>query len=247
MAMILPFQALKLVLILLSIGKVASSASFTLRSQCTYTVWSGTLSGNGPVLGGGGSELPPGSSIRLTAPSGWSGRFWGRTGCSFNRTTGAGNCSTGDCGGLKCTGGGVPPVTLVEFTLAASPADKDFYDVSLVDGYNIGMGVRPTGGTGDCQEAGCREGLNRRCPPELRVVDSATGKVVGCKSACLAFGRPEFCCTGDHSTPQTCTPSNYSAIFKAACPTAYSYPYDDATSICTCSGTDYVITFCPTN
>lgn len=226
---------------------MASGAVFTLQNKCTYTVWPGTLSGNGAALGDGGFELPPGGSLQLTAPPGWSGRFWGRTDCSFDPATGAGKCMTGDCGGLRCPAGGIPPVTLVEFTLAASPADKDFYDVSLVDGYNIGMGVTTTGGNGDCQHAGCQEGLNARCPPELRLVDAATGKVVACKSACMAFNTPEFCCTGDHATPQTCPPTQYSAIFKAACPTAYSYAYDDATSTCTCSGTDYVITFCPSN
>jgi hypothetical protein len=41
------------------------------------------------------------------------------------------------------------------------------------------------------------------------------------------------------------------AIFKNACPTAYSFPYDDITSTFTCGGTSatnmpgYTITFCP--
>lgn len=227
-------------------GNVASGTVFTLENKCSYTVWPGTLSGNGAgALGDGGFELQPGGSVQLTARLGWSGRFWGRTDCSFDPASGSGKCATGDCGGLKCTGGGVPPVTLVEFTLANSATEKDFYDVSLVDGYNIGMGVRPTGGVGDCQYAGCHEDLNKYCPPELRVVDEPTGKVVACKSACTAFNKPEFCCTGDHATPDTCPPTQYSAVFKTVCPTAYSYAYDDATSTCTCSGTDYTITFCP--
>lgn len=134
-------------------------------------------------------------------------------------------------------------MTLVEFTIGASSSDKDFYDVSLVDGYNVGMGVKPIGGTGDCQYAGCVADLNERCPAELRVQEG--GSVVACKSACAAFNAPEFCCTGDHSTPQTCRPTQYSEIFKRACPTAYSYAYDDASSTRTCSGSDYLITFCP--
>ncbi|EMS65924.1 hypothetical protein TRIUR3_18424 [Triticum urartu] len=35
-------------------------------------------------------------------------------------------------------------------------------------------------------------------------------------------------------------------VFKAACPAAYSYAYDDASSTFTCSGAaTYHITFCP--
>ncbi|KAJ4824496.1 hypothetical protein Tsubulata_026562 [Turnera subulata] len=217
---------------------------FTLQNQCSSTVWPGTLSGNGAAtLGEGGFALTPGSSIQLQAPPGWSGRFWARTGCAFDQS-GAGKCVTGDCGGvLKCTGGGAPPVSLVEFTIATNPNEKDFYDVSLVDGYNVALGVKALGGSGDCQSAGCVTDLNVNCPTELRVVDS--GSVVACKSACAQFNTPEFCCTGDHNTPQTCSPTPYSEVFKNACPTAYSYAYDDASSTCTCSGSDYLITFCP--
>ncbi|KAL2973926.1 hypothetical protein AAZX31_14G074900 [Glycine max] len=234
-------------LLLFLLGNVANATVFTLENHCSYTVWPGTLSGNGvAILGGGGFALAPGSAVRLIAPAGWSGRFWARTGCSFDGS-GAGKCTTGDCaGGLRCTGGGVPPVTLAEFTIgSASNGNKDFYDVSLVDGYNVGMGVRAAGGTGDCQYAGCVADVNGVCPAELQVRDGA-GSVVACKSACAAFNTAEFCCTGDHSTPQTCSPTHHSEIFKKACPTAYSYAYDDASSTCTCSGSDYRITFCPT-
>ncbi|EMS65042.1 hypothetical protein TRIUR3_30245 [Triticum urartu] len=46
--------------------------------------------------------------------------------------------------------------------------------------------------------------------------------------------------------PQQCKPTTYSRLFKRACPKAYSYAYDDKTSILTCAaGTSYVVTFCP--
>ncbi|GMH13874.1 hypothetical protein Nepgr_015715 [Nepenthes gracilis] len=222
-----------------------SATVFSVLNRCSYPVWPGTLSSSGPTLGDGGFALPPGATIQLTAPQGWSGRFWARTGCTFDES-GVGNCTTGDCGGLHCTGGGVPPVSLAEFTIDGS-GGQDFYDVSLVDGYNVGVGVRPSGGTGKCQYAGCVTDLNASCPPELRVTDPRQGgSVVACKSACAAFKAPEFCCTGDHASPQTCSPSQYSEMFKNACPTAYSYAYDDASSTCTCTGSDYLITFCPT-
>ncbi|RZC14825.1 pathogenesis-related protein 5-like [Glycine soja] len=231
-------------LLLFSLGNLASATMFTIENRCSYTVWPGTIAGNGAaVLGDGGFPLPTGTSVRLAAPAGWSGRFWGRTGCNFD-DAGIGKCLTGDCaGGMKCTGGGVPPVTLAEFTIGTGSA-QDFYDVSLVDGYNVAMGVRATGGTGNCQYAGCVTDLNGKCPTELQVTAEG-GSIVACKSACAAFNAAEFCCTGEYSTPQTCKPTQYSEIFKSACPSAYSYAYDDATSTCTCSASDYVITFCP--
>ncbi|KAH7847334.1 hypothetical protein Vadar_024844 [Vaccinium darrowii] len=226
-------------------GVRVSATTFTLENRCINTIWPGTLTGNnGAALGGGGFALAPGASKRFSAPPGWSGRFWARTGCNFDGS-GNGKCNTGDCGKLMCTGGGIPPVTLAEFTIGSNSNNKDFYDVSLVDGYNVGMGIRPSGGTGDCKYAGCVSDLNKNCPPELQILTSDRS-VVACKSACAAFNKPEYCCTGNHSTPQTCSPTQYSQMFKKACPDAYSYAYDDQTSTFTCTGSDYMITFCPT-
>nr|Q5DWG1.1 RecName: Full=Pathogenesis-related thaumatin-like protein 3.5; AltName: Allergen=Cry j 3.5; Flags: Precursor [Cryptomeria japonica]BAD90814.1 thaumatin-like protein [Cryptomeria japonica] len=221
----------------------AGATVFTLVNKCSYTVWPGTLSGSGSsVLGEGGFTLAPGQSVPLTASSRWSGRFWGRTDCSFD-ASGKGSCITGDCGNvLNCAqAGGTPPVSLAEFTLG----DKDFYDVSLVDGYNVPLSIAAVGGTGDCRTAGCVSDLRTSCPAELSV--TSNGQVIACKSACAAFSTPEYCCTGDHGSPQTCSPSKYSQVFKSACPTAYSYAYDDATSTFTCSNADYTITFCPSS
>ncbi|XP_051123624.1 pathogenesis-related thaumatin-like protein 3.5 [Andrographis paniculata] len=222
-----------------------SATIFTLQNGCSFTIWPAVTSGNnGEVLGGGGFALAPGSAVELPATAGWSGRFWARTGCDFDGN-GNGSCTTGDCGGrLQCAVGGAPPVSLVEFTIGDGGEVKDFYDVSLVDGYNVGLGVRASGGSGDCQYAGCMADVNRNCPAELQVVDG-DGAVVACKSACEAFGKEEYCCTGEFASPETCPPTDYSRVFKTACPTAYSYAYDDLTSTCTCTGADYVITFCP--
>ncbi|KAG9440894.1 hypothetical protein H6P81_021059 [Aristolochia fimbriata] len=229
----------------LAMEGIVQGAVFRLVNQCNHPVWPGVLSGNAAVTIGGdeGFLLPQGASASLTAPPGWSGRFWARTGCIFD-DAGNGRCTTGDCGSLKCGAGagGAPPVTLAEFTLQGS-GGKDFYDVSLVDGYNVGVGVKATGGTGDCQYAGCLADLNQSCPSELQVLEGSA--VVACKSACAAFDTPQYCCTGPNSSPSTCSPTMYSQMFKTACPTAYSYAYDDASSTCTCTATDYVITFCP--
>lgn len=69
--------------------------------------------------------------------------------------------------------------------------------------------------------------------------------MVACKSACAAYNEPQYCCTGEFGSPITCKPTLYSTTFKRACPTAYSYAYDDATSTFTCTGANYILTFCP--
>ncbi|CAL9183276.1 thaumatin-like protein 1 [Musa acuminata AAA Group] len=220
------------------------SVTFAFVNRCGDTIWPGVLSNSGSSkLETTGFELPAGASRTLLAPSGWSGRFWARTGCSFD-AAGRGSCATGDCGSgqVECNGAGAaPPATLAEFTLDGSEG-KDFYDVSLVDGYNLPMVVEVTGGYG-CAATGCAADLNRRCPAELKLGD---GDATACRSACEAFGRPEFCCSGEYDSPTTCRPSVYSAMFKSACPRSYSYAYDDATSTFTCAGAQgYSITFCP--
>lgn len=117
--------------------------------------------------------------------------------------------------------------------------------MSLVDGYNIPIAMTPYHGSGtNCLPAGCVSDLNRVCPAGLAV--RGGGRVVGCRSACAAYGSPQYCCTGQFGGPQTCKPTAYSKLFKQACPKAYSYAYDDPTSILTCApGTSYVVTFCP--
>ncbi|WOK99197.1 hypothetical protein Cni_G07909 [Canna indica] len=241
---------------LLASTAAAAGATFTLKNSCPYTIWPGVLSGNGvAVLGGGGFELPPNASASFVAPPGWSGRFWARTRCLFGSSSAKGSCATGDCGGaLRCAVGGAPPVTLAEFTLGdGGGGTMDFYDVSLVDGYNVGIGVRPSAAAeairdGSCRYAGCVADVNARCPAELRVAAEDSGETVACRSACEAFGSEEFCCTGAHGSAATCGPTRYSQLFKAACPAAYSYAFDDATITFTCAAgaADYLLTFCPT-
>jgi len=93
-----------------------------------------------------------------------SGRFWPMTGCDFDNTLvcsgGTGNaggdrcCDTGSCTieaggfGLQCNSSGDSPNTVTEFTLT-SGANNDFYDISLIDGYNVPVEMKPTGNTAD--------------------------------------------------------------------------------------------------
>lgn len=209
---------------------------FTIINSCKETIWPAITPGEN--FNGGGFSLKIGQSIVFSAPVGWSGRIWGRTGCSFDKA-GNGTCQTGSCGNtLKCSASGKTPATLAEFTLST----VDYYDVSLVDGFNVPMTITPINGHGNCSIAGCDHDLRSNCPNELAV--KVNGKVVGCRSACDVFNTDAYCCRGVYGNPVICQPTFYSKKFKEACPTAYSYAYDDPTSIFTCSGTDYVVTFC---
>ncbi|KAK9677560.1 hypothetical protein RND81_11G151900 [Saponaria officinalis] len=229
--------------VLVHIFRGVYGTTFTFTNKCDNTIWPGILSNTGsPKLDSTGFELPPATSRSIQAPSGWSGRFWARTGCTLS-TSNLFYCTTADCGSgtVECSGAGAePPATLAEFTLGTT--GDDFYDVSLVDGYNLPVLVEPTGGSGQCAATGCLVDLNRLCPTELKAGDGGA-----CKSACEAFGTAEYCCSGAYGTPESCRPTVYSEMFKSACPRSYSYAYDDATSTFTCSAADYTLTFCPSS
>ncbi|XBH57134.1 hypothetical protein VPH35_078803 [Triticum aestivum] len=256
--------ALRLIALLLLLP-AAWSATFTMTNNCGYTVWPGLLSGAGTApLSTTGFALAQGASATVSAPASWSGRMWARTLCAED-AGGKFTCATGDCGSgaLQCNGGGAaPPASLVEFTLDGS-GGMDFFDVSLVNGYNLPMLVVPQGaaaataaasstGGPKCMATGCLVDLNAACPAALKVTSAGAassavgGSAMACRSACEAFGSPEYCCSGAYGSPSTCRPSAYSQFFKSACPRAYSYAYDDSTSTFTCAaGTNYAITFCP--
>ncbi|XP_051138018.1 thaumatin-like protein 1b [Andrographis paniculata] len=241
---------LSLLLFNFSLFPGAESTTFKLVNKCRRTIWPGILTGaNRPPLNPTGFVLRSGKSRTLRVPHSWSGRVWARTHCSTDPSTGKFSCATADCGSgrVECAGAGaIPPATLAEFTLNGDQG-LDFYDVSLVDGYNLPMLIIARGGTsGGCSSTGCLVDLNGACPRELTVArGNGSRESVACKSACEAFGDPVYCCSEGYNTPETCHPSPYSIFFKHACPRAYSYAYDDHTSTFTCAGADYLIIFCP--
>lgn len=232
------------------------SASFKIVNKCRHTIWPGLLSGaTSPQLPTTGFALTSGKSKTIKIPKSWSGRIWARTLCGID-SNGKFSCLTADCGSgkVECAGGAKPPATLAEFTLNGADG-LDFYDVSLVDGYNLPMLIVAKGGRGQrggCSATGCLVDLNEACPADLRVArgngtGGGRGDSVACRSACEAFGDPQYCCSDAYSTPDTCRPSVYSQFFKQACPRAYSYAYDDKTSTYTCASgsAKYLIIFCP--
>ncbi|XP_037494548.1 thaumatin-like protein 1a [Jatropha curcas] len=122
----------------------SQATTFTITNNCPYTIWPANLAGSGPQLSSTGFELGSKASLTLTALPPWSGRFWARTGCTTD-ASGKFNCATANCGTgqVQCNGvAGSPPTSLVEFSIAPNNG-RDFYDVSLVDGFNLPISVTP--------------------------------------------------------------------------------------------------------
>ncbi|KAF3773008.1 Thaumatin-like protein [Nymphaea thermarum] len=216
-----------LTIALISSLPLSRSANFEIRNQCSYTLWAAAVPG-------GGQQLDPGQSWNLFVNPGTKmARIWARTGCNFDGS-GHGSCQTGGCGGvLACQAFGQPPNTLAEYALNQFN-NLDFFDISLIDGFNVPMAFNPV--SGSCKGITCNADIVGQCPNELRVPG-------GCNNACTTFKQDQYCCTG--SAANNCGPTNYSQFFKDRCPTSYSYPKDDATSTFTCSNTDYQVIFCP--
>ncbi|CAK9170458.1 unnamed protein product [Ilex paraguariensis] len=199
--------------------------TFDVRNNCPYTVWAAAVPG-------GGQRLDKGQTWQINVPAGTKqARIWPRTNCNFDGA-GRGSCQTGDCNGLlQCQGFGVPPNTLAEYALNQFN-NLDFFDISLVDGFNVPLEFSPT--SGGCQGIRCTADINGQCPNELK----APG---GCNNPCTVFKTDQYCCNSGN-----CGPTDYSRFFKDRCPDAYSYPKDDQTSTFTClGGGDYRVVFCP--
>jgi hypothetical protein len=224
------------------IGDQTLPRKLYIENQCSYKTWTFTLP-QSTLPGGVPYELDPGQAVVLGWSNSFSGRIWPRTGC------------TGDGGNLKCTQGNGPD-TLAEFTLTAGMA-SDWYDISLVDGFSIPVGIiqldapwtmSPTyvpGGpldmlTQQCGSPVCAVDLNPGCPASQQLKDGS-GNVWGCKNGQSANG-------GHGATPVT-------TYLKAGCPTSYTFAFDDPQSLFLCKSAqqnggvgakDYKVIYCPT-
>jgi len=219
---------------------------FTLINKCSYAVWPASLTtSTNATLPTTGLILMSGKTSTVTAPDTWSGSFWGRTDCNIDSATEKFSCVAGNCrsGKLARNGKGPEqPTTLAHFSLSGD-GGLDFYNVSVVDGFNVPILVVPVGGFGkNCSSTGCPVDLNNECPTHLRVCNKS--KVVACQGVCSALKLKPFCCV-KYSYPETCELRSYSLVFKRACPDAYSYPYDYGTKTFSCSSESYGIIFCP--
>jgi len=213
------------------LGEAGMPRSFTVVNSCAQTVWAAALPAT--TFPGGVVQMAPGASFQVGVDNGWSGRIWGKVQCA---TT---------AGKLACASDAFPS-SLAELTLTKTDAGLDFYDVSLVDGFNLPIALMAVGHSPDpahpydCGNPSCAVDLNATCPAVL--ADSVDG------GAAIACANDECRVLGgnDAGSPDCTYPNQYTEFFKTACPTAYSYPYDDPTSTFTCKGfNDYAVVFCP--
>ncbi|GFQ01335.1 thaumatin-like protein [Phtheirospermum japonicum] len=199
---------------------------FNIQNNCRYTVWPAAVPG-------GGRRLDPGQSWTIGFPNGPNlAKIWARTNCTFD-SSGRGSCLTGDCNGrLECGSYGAPPHTVAEYGLN-SFGHKDYYDISVMEGFNVPMEFTPT--TNGCtRPVRCAADITGECPSELRVAG-------GCHNPCTVHKTTQYCC---HSG--RCRPTELSRFFKRRCRDAFTYPEDDPTSTFTCPpGTSYRVVFCP--
>ncbi|KAI7902688.1 thaumatin [Cokeromyces recurvatus] len=204
-----------------------SSVTITVKNNCEYPIQVNQLTNNqGPNANS--VSLAAGSSTPIHVPSNWGGRIWARKNC-----TGQTDCQPG------------APASLAELLLNGAN-NQDYYDVSFVDGFNLPISITPNGVSSNGHNCGAPTCSSLpSCPAELQAKD-AEGNVIACKSACTAFGTPEYCCTGEYGTPDVCKANKYSIPVKNACPDVYTYAYDDSTSMYACSNSKgYTVTFCP--
>ncbi|CAL4890756.1 unnamed protein product [Urochloa decumbens] len=107
----------------------ARAATFTITNNCGYTARHGQ------------SMCPPapaaGSGAVPAAPS----------------TEGAATATAPTVPALSCTVSGQPPATLAEYTIGG---DQDYYNISVVNGYNLPMAFSCSTGVGlVCREPNC--------------------------------------------------------------------------------------------
>ena len=219
------------------VGNQSLPRKLYIENRCPYATWTLVSDAYRNILPNSAPyQMAPNTAIVVGWPDDFSGRIWPRSAC-----TGTGYND------LKCAQKGDD--TLAEFTLTRG-MNSDWYDVSLVDGFTIPVGILqldvpwtsrpdyvvggPLGSNEICGSPICAVDLNLDCAASQQQKDGS-GKVVGCKSG-----------------PKNSDAAKY---LKAGCPSSYSYDFDDPQSLFRCptavqnGGTgakDYDIIYCPT-
>lgn len=216
-----------------SLQKSASSdRQFTFINNCAQDLYIGAQ--GDPLPAGGGFKLAAGQTLAFTiAGNTKAARFWPRTGCNVD-SNGHLYCETGNCplppvgytasnDGTHCVVGsaqvgGNPPATIAEFTLGGSgplPNFPDFYDISLVDGFNVPIEIDPLGGSDvqgagsfSCSPSACKTFDCANVPPELQIKNS-NGDIIACSSICIAV---------NNATQRALYPSSLGAIWTGTDP-----------------------------
>ncbi|KAL0393508.1 UNVERIFIED_CONTAM: Thaumatin-like protein [Sesamum latifolium] len=145
---------------------------------------------------GGGGRLDPGQTWTIGFPNGPKlAKIWARTNCTFD-ASGRGSCLTGDCNGqLRCQSYGSAPHTVAEYGLN-SFGHKDYYDISVLEGFNVPMEFRPT--TNGCtRPIRCAADITGECPNELKTPG-------GCHNPCTVYKTTQYCCHSGRAGRRIC-------------------------------------------
>ncbi|KAL3686214.1 hypothetical protein R1sor_004236 [Riccia sorocarpa] len=220
------------VLLLASVAiSVVHGCGINIRNSCPFTVTTCAQSGNSPInqfnIGAGGQQfLDFGSACRWPAGAVWASV---RGQCAA-----PGNPSAANDRNLA---------NLAEWTIGDG-SGSDFYDLSNVNAYTIAMRIRVVNRVGEEKTNSADVGATPRCGSPICVINDIRG-----------FCRPNNQLVVLPSTALSCIntdgtngrgPTAGTQQFKTACPTAYSYNFDDETSTYTCgTGSNYEVEFCP--
>lgn len=128
--------------------------------------------------------------------------------------------------------------SLVEATIDEE-AQTIWTDISNVDAFSNTWTIVPPAGCKNvsngtsCRPIGCSLPSDWECPFDNQVGKVGRAKdlrdLQTCLSNCTLHDTDEACCRGPYSDPLVCR--NHNPALKAACPQAYSYAFDDQTSL----------------
>lgn len=242
----------------MQIDASTSAHTFTFKNSCNEPIWVGSFGQKGtPSLNSGGWELAAkgnsGDTFTIQVPVANSGRIWARTGCTFDANglckSGVNCCKTGGClvsdnktFGLKCTQTGVPPASLIEWTLDATSGygPIDYYDSSMVDGWSVPTRMYPDSNFNPdpdpgmdsnfwCTSSGCGA-VKPSCPKGYEVTDSPNSCYSPCQVA-TNMGQEEtkYCCSCSMTDPITCPDPKCSGGYGC---TPYHTPPYPADMVC---------------
>jgi hypothetical protein len=138
--------------------------TLTVVNNCPYPVWSGiqAMPGQLQARRPGGRRLLSHAALPQVLPGVGPPLVWPHLGAHGLRgRRRAAPLATGDCGGAalvrrgaRDAGAGEPPHS----------NDQTSYDVSVVDGFNVGLPVTPHEGHDNCPVLTCRKNLTETCP-----------------------------------------------------------------------------------
>lgn len=195
------------------IADIASAKNFVLKNLCSQTIEAGVLQ-NGQSTA---TYYTIGSisSQTVSVAANWAGRIWARIDCDQ---------SSEQSNNTQCGVPGTPnPASLAEFTFEGS-GNQDFYDLSMVDGYNLPISIAPIGASQGSTQYQCGSPSCTTlptCPSDLTVL-TTQGALLACQSDCSHYNLPQYCCTGQYNSAATCSGGPYAPMIKSACPQAYS-------------------------